>query len=120
MTIHQAEEELAQPSNIIHHPFAQWSVAAAALFVALMMAVQTTRVVTSSNESVASTPVIKTPTEQKVNPVYQIVNGELVPVSGSPSFQKASYRGMRVIKGKAYRDYRDGERVYIQPVLPAE
>lgn len=120
MTIHQAEEELAQPSNIIHHPFAQWSVAAAALFVALMMAVQSTRVEAPSDNQVASAPVTQEVRDKKMNPVYQIVNGELVPVAGSPSFQKASYRGMRVIKGKAYRDYRDGEQVFIQPVLPSE
>ena len=118
MTIHQAEEELAQPVNIIHHPFAQWAVAAAALFVALLVAVQTTRPITSEDSAIASTPVIPA-AEVEAKPVYQIINGKLVPVSGSPALQKASYRGMRVINGKAYRDYRHGEEVFMQPVLTA-
>ena len=120
MTIHQAEEELAHPANIIHHPFAQWAVAAAALFVALLMAVQSTRTAATDENALAETSAQIAPKESQIRPVYQIVNGELVPVSGDPSLQKASYRGMRVIQGKAYRDYRDGDKVYIQPVLTPE
>ncbi len=117
MTIHQAEEELAEPANIIHHPFAQWAVAAAALFIALVTAVQTTRTTSNTDDGVASAPQHAVSSESEIRPVYQIVNGELIPVSGSPSLQKASYRGMRVINGKAYRDFRDGEKVFMQPVL---
>ncbi len=119
MTIHQAEEELAHPANIIHHPFAQWAVAAAALFVALLMAVQTTRDAASLADEgdLAAAPVSVAPVEDDIRPIYQIINGELVPVAGTPALQQASYRGMRVINGKAYRDYRQGEKVFIQPVL---
>ena len=102
MTLHQADEERSKPKNIIYHPFFQRAMAAAALFVALLMAVQTTQVASPGVGELADVSVAQEAESAPVK-LYQVMGGELVEVSDNSALKQASYRGVSVIDGRAYR-----------------
>ena len=112
-SLRQADEELSRSRSIIYHPFAQRLVAAAALFVALLMAFQSTRMDSVPGEfAETDTTSISDP-----RPVYQQINGRLVPVSDESSLQQVKYRGIEVIDGRAYRHFRGEQQTFFQLVL---
>lgn len=115
MALHRAEEDRLAPTNIIQFPFVRWAAAAAALVVALGLSFEST-VNRGQAPAVAvqeSKPVI----EREARPVYQVVNGRMVPASNQQVMERASYKGIRVIDGKAYRHYQHGNSAYWEPAL---
>lgn len=115
MALHRVEEERTTPDNIVQFPFVRWAAAAAALVVALSLAFEST-VSSGRHQSVAlqeSQPAAAT----AVRPVYQMVNGRMVQSSNQQVMERASYKGIRVIDGKAYRHYQHGESAYWEPAL---
>jgi hypothetical protein len=117
MALHRAEEERTAPDNIIHFPFVRWGAAAAALVVATGLAFEST-----SKKAESGTVAIqesRPQLESEVRPVYQMVNGRMVQSSNQQVMGRASYRGIRVIDGKAYRHYQHGESAYWEPALDA-
>ena len=113
MTLHQADEELSKPQNIIYHPFFQRAMAAAALFVALAMAIQSTHVASDPTTGQVAEATVEPVVESKPVNYYQVINGELVQVPENAALMKASYRGVRVVDGIAYRDFGG----VLQPIL---
>lgn len=123
MALHQADKEVAQPSNIIYHPFVQWTLAAAALFVALIVAFQSTRFEAPAGGEVAQA-------ESEVSPIYKFVNGELRMVENTDATllevnvttPKWKYQGIQLIKGTPFRRYQNDagavvfEAVYSNPL----
>lgn len=113
----QADEEMVLESKVIVHPFAQpvaqWATAAAALFVGLAMAVQSTRVAApAEGPSVAEAEVEQT---EEVLPVYQVIDGRLYPVNDDHAMQMVRFRGMEVVDGRAFRQFEADDITYLQP-----
>jgi hypothetical protein len=117
MALHRAEEERSTPDNIIHFPFVRWTAAAAALVVAMGLAVEST--VNTGRPATVAVQQSQPLTEGDVRPVYQMVNGRMVQSSNQQVMERASYKGIRVINGKAYRHYQHGESAYWEPALDA-
>ena len=124
MALHQADKEVAQPSNIIYHPFVQWTLAAAALFVALIVAFQSTRFEAPAGAEVAQA-------ESEVSPIYKFVNGELLKVEDSEATlmevnaqrdlmqreSKWQYQGIQIIEGQSFRRFQhESGIVVVQPI----
>lgn len=112
MALHQADEEIAQPTNIIYHPFVQWSIAAAAMFVALIMAFQSTRV-----EPVQDGQQIAQAEQAEALPIYQLVNGRMVAVPANQTMKQAAYKGVQVIDGRAYRHFQTDRGMVYQIIF---
>jgi hypothetical protein len=115
MALHLAEEERQASSKIIFHPFVRWTAAAAALVLAMGLAFESTL----RRPSIAPLAMEEASpaTDREVRPLYQVVNGRLVRSSNQQVMERASYKGIRVIDGKAYRHYQHGDRAYWEPAL---
>jgi hypothetical protein len=119
MALHRADEERIASTKIIYHPFVRWTAAAAALVLAMGLAYESTLQRGSAMPLALeeSRPI----TEREIRPVYQVVNGRMVQSSNQQVMERASYKGIRVIDGKAYRHYEHGNRAYWEPALdPSE
>jgi hypothetical protein len=116
MALHRAEEERTAPDNIIHFPFVRWTAAAAALVVALGLAFEST-MTKGRHEAAVVVQESRPQTAGEIRPVYQMVNGRMVQSSNQQVMERASYRGIRVIDGRAYRHYQHGESAYWEPAL---
>jgi len=114
MAMHRAEEERTAPANIIHHSFVRWTAAAAALVLAMGLAFESTKNGQPSTVAVQETSPIA---EREVRPVYQVIDGRMVQSSNRQVMERASYKGIRVIDGKAYRHYQHGNSAYWEPAL---
>lgn len=108
-----------QPSasgKIIHHPFFQWSAAAAALLTALALSVEST-------EHRAGSGISQVPVEPSASPgiqrVFHLVDGKLVPAVSRTMMLQTSYRGIEVIEGKAYRKFGDGRESILELIQTA-
>ena len=115
MALHRAEEERTLPANIIHHSFVRWTAAAAALVLAMGLAVEST--VKRGQPSAVAVQESRPMTEGDVRPVYQVIDGRMVQSSNRQVMERASYKGIRVIEGKAYRHYQHGNSAYWEPAL---
>ena len=114
MTLHQADQDLKaskEPTNVIYHPFVQWSLAAAALFVALTVAFESTRFEPASGFELAGVD------EPAALPVYKLVDGKMMPLGGGSadgSLQRISYQGLEVVNGRAYKRFQAGDATVYQ------
>ncbi|MEO0445286.1 MAG: hypothetical protein AAF191_04340 [Verrucomicrobiota bacterium] len=113
--LREADEEIRTPNNIIHHPFFQWSAAAAALFVALLMAVDST-----NSPSAAGLAEMESMEEAAPQTVYEVIDGQLIPTSGRSAMMQTSFRGIEVIDGQTYRKFSDEDSSFLQPVSEEE
>jgi len=111
--LREADPGEVAPTNIIQHPFFQWSAAAAALFVALLLAVDSTG---PQSSQVAETEAERSASSE-VRPVYRVVDGKLIPANGRAAMMRTSYRGIEVIEGRTYRKYGEGDESFVEPVL---
>lgn len=110
MALHQADKEIAEPTNIIYHPFFQRAMAMAALFIALLVAFQSTRFDAGSEMTGFAAA------EAEVVQTYQLVNGELMPVD-LDSVQEVSYSGLDVVNGHVVQRFHAGDKTvyrYVQ------
>lgn len=115
MALHRAEEERNTPSNLIHYPFVRWTAAAAALVLAMGLAFEST--LKQSPAPAVAVQESRPVTEREARPVYQVVNGRMIQSSNQQVMERASYKGIRVIDGKAYRHYQHGNSAYWEPAL---
>ncbi|MEM7009853.1 MAG: hypothetical protein AAF585_00085 [Verrucomicrobiota bacterium] len=99
MALHQADKEIAEPTNIVYHPFFQRALAMAALFVALVVAFQSTRFDPSSEMAGFAAG---------DSELVQLVDGELIPFDRG-SLQEVSYSGLDVVNGQAVQRFRAGD-----------
>ncbi|MFT5468789.1 MAG: hypothetical protein ACI8UO_003901, partial [Verrucomicrobiales bacterium] len=118
MALHQADKEIAQPSNIIYHPFVQWTLAAAALFVGLLVAFQSTRFEAPTGHEVAEA-------ESEVLEIYKLIDGEMQSTGPSEgAMQEVSaqlpgqlrYVGVEIHGGVAYRKFQSGNQVRFERI----
>ncbi len=115
MTLHRAEEELSVESRIVPFPVSRWVAAAAVLVLALALAFDST--LDSGGAPTLASEEAEVTRERAARPVYQVVNGRMVEVSGQQVMGRASYKGVRVMGGKAYHHYQHGDRTYWEPAL---
>ncbi len=109
----KADRELA-PAKVITFPMAQWAVAAAALFVAVLMSVQSTRVDNMPGAAVAD---VNIEAAEETLPVYQVVDGRLLQVDNASSMHMVKYRGVEVVDGRAFRQFRTDKDTFLQPIF---
>lgn len=110
----KADREMAPAAKVIAFPMAQWAVAAAALFVALLMAVQSTRVDNTPGNVVAD---VNIEAAEETLPVYQVVDGRLLQVDNASSMHTVKYRGVEVVDGRAFRQFRTDKDTFLQPIF---
>jgi len=115
MALHRAEEDRTAPTNILSFPVFRWTAAAAALTVAFGLAWESTLGPAESGSYAAGAS--SSPVLPEARPVYQVVDGRMVRVSNQDVMGRASYKGIRVIDGKAYRHFEHGSNAYWQPAL---
>jgi hypothetical protein len=115
MALHRAEEERVAPTNIVAFPAFRWIAAAAALVVSFGLAFESTRGPGESGTYAAGG--VTAPAQSEARPVYQVVDGRMVRVTNQEVMGRASYKGIRVIDGKAYRHFQHGSNAYWQPAL---
>lgn len=108
------ETKLSTPigRKIVHHPFFQWSAAAAALLTALLLSFESTEHRTGGSQ-LSQAPVQPAVTPE-VQQMYQLVDGKLIPTVGRSAMMQTAYRGIQVIHGKAYRKFGQGQESFLE------